>query len=115
MAKLAVLRHYSTRALVCELPDGSVRNPADALLREYVRAWSVDCARPYDVFEIPPCESEAARQQRLAALKGYDLVVSTVPEANAHVIGEGTVGRILTRRELSDYHKACVRRFKEGE
>lgn len=111
VAKLAVLRHYSTRALVCELPDGSVRNPADALLREYVRAWSVDCGHPYDVFEIPPCESEAARQQRLAALKGYDLVVSTVPEANACVIGEGTVGRILSRRELSDYHKACVRRF----
>lgn len=110
-AKLAVLRHYSTRALVCEAHDGSVRNPADALLREFVRAWSVDCGRAYDVFEIPPFENAEAAAKRTEELKKYELVVTTVPTAGAHLIGAGTVGTTLSRQALADYRRSCRERF----
>lgn len=110
-AKLAVLRHYTTRALVCDGPDWSVKNPADALLGEFVRAWSVDCGRAYDVFEIPPFESQEAKAKRAKELKAYELVVSAVPEAGARLVGANTDGTTLSRQALNDYRQKCRERF----
>ena len=110
VAKLAVLRHYTARALVSEAHDGSVRNPADALLREFVCAWSVDCGRAYDVFEIPPRESEEAKAKRDAVLKNYPLVVSSVPYGGARTIGADTIGKVYTRQQLTSWRQ----KFREA-
>ena len=106
-AKLAVLRPYSMRALVCDREGWSVKNPADALLGEFVRAWSIDHGRAYDVFEVPPYESAGAKAKRDAELKKYDLVVSTIPYEGAKVIGVDTVGKTYTRAQLNAYRREC--------
>lgn len=108
-AKLAVLRPYATRALVCDGDGWSVKNPADAILGEFVRAWSVDCGRAYDVFEIPPYESPESKAKRDAELKHYDLVVSSAPYGTACVLGAGTEGETWSRKRLN----ACRRSFRE--
>ena len=100
-AKLAVLRPYGPRALVALLDGGAVRNPADVLLGEYVKAWSVDHGRPYDVFEIPPFETTAEQGAREAELAKYEMLVSTLPHPRAKVIGSGTVGQVYTRAQIT--------------
>ena len=108
-ATLAVLRPYAMRALACDGEGGSVKNPADAILEQYVRAWGVDCGRAYDVFEIPPFETAEAKAKRDTELMGYDLVVSSAPYGAARVLGAGTVGQTWTRKRLD----ACRRSFRE--
>ena len=105
--ELAVLRPYTARALVCDLPGWSVRNPADTLLGEFVRAWSVDHGLAYDVFEIPPRESAEAKARREAELKNYRYVVSSAPYAGAKVIGAGTEGQTYTHRQIVDFRQHC--------
>ena len=106
-ATLAVLRPYTTRALVCDGDNWSVKNPADALLREYVRTWSVDCGRAYDVFEIPPFESAEAKARRDAELKRYERIVSTEPYPGAEVVGAGTTGQTWSHRQIGAYRQDC--------
>lgn len=103
-ARLAVLRPYSVRACACDMPGEGwgVRNPADALLREFVRAWSVDHGLAYDVFEIPPFESPEARAVREAQLGQYDFVVSSAPYPGARVVGVGTEGKIYSAKQLNE-------------
>ncbi|MGN0833971.1 MAG: hypothetical protein ACI4RD_10045 [Kiritimatiellia bacterium] len=106
-ARLAVVRPYTVRALACDTGEGAVRNPADALLAAFVRAWSVDHGQAYDVFEVPPVETPAARAARAAALAGYAYVVSTAPGDGARVIGAGTVGRVYSREKLEAFRRIC--------
>lgn len=108
LAKLAVLRPYSVRAIVSMGDNWSVRNPADALLGEYVRAWSVDHGLSYDVFEIPPVETAEMRTAREAELAKYALVVSSCPRPRAKVIGAGTVGQVLSRAQIKAAHREFV-------
>lgn len=79
--------------------------PADAILGEFVRAWSVDCARAYDVFEIPPFEMAEAKAKRDAILKNYSLVVSSAPYDGARTIGANMVGKACTRDQLKAYRQ----------
>ena len=108
VAKLAVLRPYSVRAIVCMGDDWSIRNPADALLGEYVRAWSVDHGLAYDVFEVSPVETAEMRTAREAELAKYALVVSTLPYSRAKVIGAGTVGQVFSRAQIKAAHRKFV-------
>lgn len=101
VAKLAVLRPYRARALVNLLDGGAVRNPADVLLGEYVKAWSVDHGRAYDVFEIPPFETAAERAAREAELEKYEFLVSTLPHPRAKVVGSGTAGQVYARARIT--------------
>lgn len=107
VARLAVVRPYSVRALACDTGDGAVRNPADALLAAFVRAWSVDHGQAYDIFEVPPVESQDARAARAAALARYAHVVSTAPGDRACVIGAGTAGRVYSRAQLVAFRQLC--------
>lgn len=115
MARLAVLRPYSVRALVCDVEKGFVRNPADALLGSFVRAWSVRFGREFDVFEIPPDESPEERARRDAALAKYDWIVSTVPYPRARVIGSGTEGTVMTPAQMHAAYKKFVSEIGEGK
>ena len=96
-ATLAVLRPYAVRALACETGNGTIRNPADALLGRFAAAWAVRFGRAYDVFELAPDESPATYAKELAQ---YEHVVSTIPYANAHVIGAGTEGLEMTNAQM---------------
>ena len=66
-ARLAVIRPYTLRAT----------SVADARLRDFVRAWSVDEGLAYDVFEVPPFEDAASRAAREAELARYPLRISS--------------------------------------
>jgi len=96
-ATLAVLRPYTVRALVCETGNGAIRNPADALLGRFASAWAVRFGRAYDVFELAPDESPSTYAKELAR---YEHIVSTIPYANAHVIGTGTEGLEMTNAQM---------------
>lgn len=102
VARLAVLRPYSVRALCCA--QGAAwtawRNPADRILGEYVRAWSVDHGQAYDVFELPPQETAAERAARERELAKYPFVVSTLPHPRARVLGAGAEGTVLHAADL---------------
>ena len=74
---MAVVRPYSARALICEGGDGT-RHPEDAILCEFVRIWSRELSREYDIFEEPPFESEETRAKRAAELARYKFVVASV-------------------------------------
>lgn len=106
-ARLAVVRPYTVRALACDTGDGAVRNPADALLAAFVRAWSVDHGKAYDVFEVSPVETPVARAARAADLAEYACVVSTAPGDGARVIGAGTTGLVYSRKQLADFRRLC--------
>jgi len=98
VAKLAVIRPYSTRAICCSQgPSWAAwRNPADRILEAYVRAWSVDNGLLYDIFELPPTMDE---------LKKYPYVVSTIPLPGARILGEGTEGTVMTAKEIAALRK----------
>lgn len=113
IARLAVVRPYATRALVCDLPGWKVLNPADVLLGEFARAWSVDLGRAYDVFEVPPFESEAEKTKRIEELKKYEFIVSTEQYPGAQIIGMGTEGQVWTRRQINEFRQQCVGSLKE--
>ena len=128
IAKLAVIRPYSTRAICCS--QGPVwaawRNPADRILEAYVRAWSVDNGLLYDIFELPPTggsqfiapESGGARSCATALmdeLKKYPYIVSTIPlpddgraalpRGRVRILGEGTAGTVMTAKEIAALRK----------
>ena len=98
---MAVVRPYSARALVCEGGDGT-RHPEDAILCEFARIWSRELSREYDVFEVPPFESEEARRKRAAELARYRHVVSSVDWPGAVNVASGCADRLFTR---SDFDK----------
>lgn len=121
VAKLAVLRPYSVRALCCAQGAGweSWRNPADRILMEYAKAWSLDHGQPYDIFEIPPRETDEERAAREKELRAYTLLVSTLPYPGARVVGAGTEGKVMTAKEMSSLRTQFVaeieRQKKKGE
>ena len=98
VAKLAVIRPYSTRAICCAQGPAwaAWRNPADRILEAYVRAWSVDNGLLYDIFELPPTPEE---------LKKYPYIVSTIPCPGARILGEGTEGKVMTAKEVAELRK----------
>lgn len=114
-ARLAVLRPYDVRALACEVERGAIRNPADALLGTFVRAWSVRFGRAFDVFEMPPDESPEDRVRRDAQLAKYDRIVSTVPYPRARVIGVGTEGTVMTPAQRHAAYQKFVAEIENGK
>jgi len=100
-ARLAVLRPYVSRAICCH-SDGGFRNPADEMLRYFLRVWTMEKKGFFDTFEIPPNERPEDAAKRECELKNYDWIVSTVPHPGALVIGGGTEGTILTERQIID-------------
>ena len=101
-AVLAVLRPYSVWAQA-SLWEDQIRNPADWMLQQWLEVWAVKHQRDYDVFEVPPRLSGAARAALDKALKNYRYVVSTEPRGGAWVIGAGTAGTAVDRRRGRDY------------
>ena len=102
VAKLAVLRPYSVRAICCAQGAGwnGWRNPADRILGAYVRAWSVDNGLLYDVFELPPVQTKAEKSALAKELKKYKYVVSSAPWPGARVVGAGTEGTVVKAGEI---------------
>ena len=104
VAKLAVIRPYSTRAICCA--QGAAwaawRNPADRILEAYVRAWSVDNGLLYDIFELPPT---GGAQFIAPELTKYKYIVSTLPWPGARVLGAGTEGTVMTAKEIAALRK----------
>ena len=128
VAKLAVLRPYSTRAICCAQGPAwaAWRNPADRILEAYVRAWSVDNGLLYDIFELPPTggaqfiapESGGSRSCATAVmeeLKKYPYIVSTIPlpddgraalpRGRIRILGAGTEGTVMTAKEIAALRK----------
>ena len=97
---MAVVRPYSARALVCEGGDGT-RHPEDAILCEFVRIWSRELSREYDIFEVPPFEPEAARAKRAAELARYKFVVSCVDWPGATNVAVGCADKVFTKKDFA--------------
>ena len=114
-ATLAVLRPYTVRATCCA--KGAVwtswRNPADKMLSAYVQAWSVDNGLFYDVFELPPTQTESERAALAEELKKYPHIVSTIPWPDARVIGEDTDGVVMKAKELAAWRKRFAAEIAE--
>ena len=112
VAKLAVIRPYSTRAICCSQGPAwaAWRNPADRILEAYVRAWSVDNGLLYDIFELPPT---GGAQFIAPELKKYKYIVSTIPLHDdgrdalprVRILGEGTEGTVMTAKEIDALRK----------
>ena len=108
-APLALIRPYSTRASRCWTGSGW-RNPADAILEAYARAWGIDNGLLFDVFELPPeasMHTDGANSSPYSSLSAelarYPLVVSTIPLPglpNVRVVGEGTEGTSMAVEEI---------------
>ena len=98
VAKLAVIRPYSTRAICCAQGPAwaAWRNPADRILEAYVRAWSVDNGLLYDIYELPPS---------IEVLRKYKYIVSTLPWPGARILGAGTEGTVMTAKEIATLRK----------
>lgn len=96
---LAIVRPYSARAVVCETSKGFV-HPSDAVLREFAKAWSCDLGQQYDVFEVPPFETEEAKTKRNTELKQYAYVVSSVDWPGAMNVARDCADKVLTRKDL---------------
>lgn len=112
---LAVVRPYSARAVVGETLSGFV-HPSDVILREFVRVWSVTLSQPYDIFEVPPYETEAAREKRCRELARYGRVVSCVDMPGAYNVAKGLEEKVLTQndlRKLRPGFEALARRWLE--
>lgn len=107
-APLAVLRPYGVRAVCCQQGSRSDgwRNPADRILAEYIKAWSIDYGLMYDVFELPPSMDASAYAALAQDLKKYRFMVSTIPYPGARVVGEGTTGKIIKPSEFSALRKS---------
>ena len=97
---MAVVRPYSARALVCEGGDGT-RHPEDAILCEFVRIWSRELSREYDIFEVPPFESDAARAKRTAELAKYRHVISSVDWPGATNVAAGCADKVFTKKDFA--------------
>jgi hypothetical protein len=93
-ARLAVVRPYRTWALSSQC-NGQIRNPADWMLQQWLQVWSVRHGQPYDIFEVPPGQSAAQREQLQVALKSYPFSVSTEDRDGVRVIGAGTEGTVI--------------------
>lgn len=102
-AVLAVLRPYSVWAQSSLSGDRTIRNPADWMLQQWLEVWAVKHKRDYDVFELPPRMSAAARAALDRDLKSYRYVVSLEPRQGAWVVGEGTSGTAVDQREAAQY------------
>ena len=124
VAKLAVIRPYSTRAICCAQGPAwaAWRNPADRILEAYVRAWSVDNGLLYDIFELPPT---GGAQFIAPELQKYKYIVSTIPlpddgragaprppsgsaalpRGRVRILGEGTQGTVMTAKEIAALRK----------
>ena len=114
VATLAVLRPYSSRAICCAQGAwAGWRNPADRILMEYVKAWSLDNGLLYDVFELPPKMGAAERAALARELKKYPHVVSTRPYPGARIIGEGTEGTVMKSAEISALRKTFAAEIAE--
>ena len=107
---LAIVRPYSARAIVCETGKGFV-HPADVVLREFARVWSCDLGRQYDVFEVPPYETDAERERRVEELKRYAHVVSSVDWPGAVNVAKGQADKTLTWNDL----KRLREEFRESQ
>ena len=107
---LAIVRPYAARAIVCETGKGYV-HPADVVLREFARVWSCDLGRQYDVFEVPPYETDKAQSRRREELKRYAHVVSSVDWPGALNVARGYADKTLTwndlRRLREDFRLLC--------
>jgi len=97
---MAVVRPYSARALICEGGDGT-RHPEDAILCEFVRIWSRELSREYDIFEVPPFESDAARAKRTAELAKYRHVISSVDWPGATNVAAGCADKVFTKKDFA--------------
>ena len=115
VAMLAVLRPYSVRAVCCAQGVGwaAWRNPADRILAEYVKAWSIDNGLFYDVFELPPKMAAAERAALVKELKKYPHIVSTRPCPGARVLGEGTEGTVMKSAEIAVLRKKFAAEIAE--
>ena len=115
VATLAVLRPYSVRAACCAQGVGwaAWRNPADRILAEYVKAWSIDNGLFYDVFELPPKMDAAERDALAKELKKYPHVVSTHPYPGARIIGAGTEGTVMKAAEIAALRKKFASEIAE--
>jgi len=107
VSTLAVLRPYSVRAVCCAQGVGweAWRNPADRILAEYVRAWSLDNGLFYDVFELPPKMGAAERDALAEELKKYPHVISPRQYPGARIVGEGTEGTVMKSAEIAALRK----------
>ena len=103
--ELAVLRPYTTWAISHVRRMNVVRNPGDWKLQQFLWVWSVELGRAYDVFEVPPRESQDAAARRKEELRRYRWVVSTEPYPGAITIGAGEIGVEIRTREYLDIRK----------
>ena len=96
-ATLAVLRSFTKRAICSARGSARTgwRNPADKMLSAYALAWSADNGMSYDVFELPPSQTDDEKKALAEELKEYPHVVSTVPWPGARVVGADTEGSVL--------------------
>ena len=115
VAKLAVLRPYGVRAICCAQGAGweGWLNPADRILEAYVKAWSLDNGLFYDVFELPPAQTDAEKAALAKELKKYDRVVSSAPWPGARVVGAGTEGKLMKAKEIAALRKQFAREISE--
>ncbi|MCR5752936.1 MAG: hypothetical protein K6G91_13355 [Kiritimatiellae bacterium] len=115
VARLAVLRPYSVRAICCAQGSGADGwlNPADRMLEAYVRAWSVDNGLLYDVFELPPAQTAVEKAALAKKLKKYASVVSSAPWPGARVVGAGTEGTLMKAKEIADLRKQFAMEISE--
>ena len=109
---LAIVRPYSARAIVCETKNGFV-NPADVVLSQFAKAWSCDLGREYDVFEVPPYESDEAKAKRSAELGQYAHVVSSVDWPGTVNIAQGYEDKTLTHKDLKRLREEFRRRYEK--
>ena len=110
--KLAVLRSYKAWSLT-SYDEERILNPQDWLLQQWLEVWTVKHGQPYDVFELPPVMTDAARQEIVASLKNYDFVISNEPWDGAWVIGEKTVGSGVLPDEAVTYQNQFEAEIKE--
>jgi hypothetical protein len=104
-AKLAVLRSYNKMATESIWENGQIRNPSDWLLQQFLEVWAVQRKQPYDVFEIPPVLSATDRTSLEMQLVNYKNIVSTLPWANAWVIGNELNETAIDQSKAIEYQQ----------
>jgi hypothetical protein len=111
-AKLAVLRSYNAWSLT-SYDDVNILNPQDWLLQQWLEVWAVRHRQPYDVFEIPPVQTEEQVKNLKKELKKYDYVIATQPWENAWIIGENTISSTVKPDEAESYQNKFEREITE--
>ena len=109
-ADLAVLRPYATRALSHVRRVNVIRNPCDWKLQQFLWVWSVELGRAYDVFEVPPRESQDDVVRRTKELGRYRWIVSTKPYLGAIEIGVDEIG-VEIRTHACENVRESFRKF----